>query len=125
MRNMNKTERYIKVIKIATAAVFGAAAAVVFFADKFAPSREWAALNTAEFNINSLSKPVISAETPQININTATVEEISTIPQIGEFAGEIAAYRERFGMFKEISEIIKINGIDEKMLEQIKGLITV
>lgn len=68
-------------------------------------------------------------ETPltsgKININTATKEELMTLPGIGESkADDIIKYREANGQFKSIEELTNINGIGENILAKIKENIT-
>lgn len=62
---------------------------------------------------------------PQININTAGFEEIESIPGIGpQKARDIINYRETHGAFQSIDDLLKINGIGEKTLQQIEPYIT-
>jgi comEA protein len=61
-----------------------------------------------------------------ININTATKEQLEKLPGIGEaIAQNIIDYRNKYGTFKSIDEIIKVKGIGEKRFEIIKDFITV
>lgn len=61
----------------------------------------------------------------KININTATKEELMTLPGIGESkADDIIKYREANGQFKSIEELTNINGIGENILAKIKENIT-
>jgi len=56
-----------------------------------------------------------------LNINTATKEELTTIPGIGESkAKSIIDYREKNGQFKSIEDLLNVEGIGEKLYEQIK-----
>lgn len=60
-----------------------------------------------------------------ININTASVEELSKLPGIGKSKAElIVAYRQTHP-FKAVSELTEVKGIGPKMLEKIQGHITV
>ena len=64
-------------------------------------------------------------ENTLININTATVEMLQTLPGIGESkAKAIVKYREQNGNFKSIEEIQNVDGIGTKLYEEIKIYIT-
>lgn len=61
-----------------------------------------------------------------ININTATLAELESLPEIGPVtAQKIIEYRQKNGPFKKIEDIMKVPGIGEKTFEAIKLLITV
>lgn len=61
----------------------------------------------------------------KININTATVEQLDTLPGIGPaYAAAIINYRQEHP-FVTIEEIKDIKGIGEKTFEKLSGLITV
>lgn len=60
----------------------------------------------------------------KININTATKEELITLPGIGEIlAQRIIDYRNTHGPFKSIEEVMKIKGIGEGTFNKIKNKI--
>lgn len=62
----------------------------------------------------------------KININTASVGELETLPGIGfSYASAIVEYREEKGNFSSIEEIKNVSGIGEKTFEKIKDLISV
>lgn len=62
---------------------------------------------------------------PIININTATSEQLQTLPSIGPvIAGRIIAYRETYGVFGSVTELLNVSGIGEKTLETIFDLVT-
>lgn len=64
-------------------------------------------------------------ENSLININTATLEMLQTIPKIGESkAKSIIKYRESNGNFKNIEDIQNVDGIGSKLYEEIKIYIT-
>ena len=61
-----------------------------------------------------------------ININTATLSELDSLPGIGEKKAQgIINYREENGPFKVKEDIKNVSGIGEKIFEDIKDLITV
>jgi competence protein ComEA len=71
----------------------------------------------------SLSLPVSGAK---VNINTATLAELDTLPRIGPaIAQRIIDYRTANGDFKRIEDIQNVRGIGPATFEQLKDLITV
>lgn len=61
-----------------------------------------------------------------VNLNTATPEELETLPGIGEvLAGAIVAYRDEHGPFTSVDQLIDVSGIGEVTLEEIRDLVTV
>ena len=71
--------------------------------------------------------PTTSSNTKKqgkININTATEEELDTLPGIGpSTAAKIIDYRKENGKFKSIEEIKEVSGIGDAKYEKIKDLI--
>ena len=67
-----------------------------------------------------------SSNNGKININTATKEELMTLPGIGESrALSIIAYRKEHGGFSSPEEIMEVSGIKEGMYEKMKEYIIV
>jgi len=65
-------------------------------------------------------------ETGRININTASADELETLPGIGPVLAErIIAFREEYGAFAETDELMLVSGIGEKTYAKLKNLITV
>lgn len=61
-----------------------------------------------------------------ISINSATVEELMTLPSIGESkAKNIISYRETNGLFSLIEDIKNVPGIGDNIYDQIKDYITI
>ena len=61
----------------------------------------------------------------KVNINTATQEELETLPGIGEvLARRILAYREENGAFTAAEDLLAVEGIGEKRLDEIRECIT-
>lgn len=62
----------------------------------------------------------------KININTATAQELTTLPRIGpKKAAAIIEFRNKNGKFQRIEDIMKVKGIGEKTFLRLKDLITV
>jgi competence protein ComEA len=70
-----------------------------------------------------------AAATPaakRVNINTATLAELDTLPKIGLVTAQrIIDYRTKNGPFKEIQDLKNISGIGDATFEALKDLITV
>lgn len=61
-----------------------------------------------------------------VNINTATLEQLDTLPGVGEAtANKIITYREEKGGFKSIEDLKNVKGIGDKKFEDMKGSICV
>ena len=68
--------------------------------------------------VMALFGPVWAEEVEKVNINTATVEELTQLKKIGpKYAAKIVEYREANGPFAQPEDIIKIKGIGPKTLE--------
>ena len=62
----------------------------------------------------------------KININTASIEELMTLPLIGTAkATMIINYRNEHGNFQKIEDLLKVNGIADVVFNKIKEFITV
>lgn len=62
----------------------------------------------------------------KVNINTAGIEELTTLSGIGESkAKSIVQYREKVGAFQSIEELKQVSGIGDAMFERVKEDITV
>lgn len=65
-------------------------------------------------------------ENGKVNINTATVEELSTLEGIGEVrAASIIEFRDNHGLFTKIEDLKNVKGIGDKIFEKIKEQVTV
>lgn len=63
---------------------------------------------------------------PLLNVNTASQAELVALPGIGEVTAErIVLYRDEFGPFTSINQLLRVKGISKKKLEQLKALITI
>ncbi|MDP1994436.1 MAG: helix-hairpin-helix domain-containing protein [Ignavibacteria bacterium] len=61
----------------------------------------------------------------KLNLNTASLEQLATLPGIGEkTAGNIYVYRNRVGKIKSLDELLNIKGIGEKKISKLKDFLT-
>lgn len=94
-------------IKTNKALAIGLAAAFLF------ASLAWAQTQTA-------------APKGKVNINTATLSDLESLPRIGpKVAQRIVDFRTKNGNFKRIEELMKVQGIGEKVFEQLKDRVTI
>ncbi len=64
------------------------------------------------------------ASPARLNINTASVEALKTLPNIGDVrAKAIVSYREANGAFERVDDLIKVNGVGPATLAAIRDLI--
>jgi competence protein ComEA len=65
------------------------------------------------------------APTGKVNINTASVEQLATLPGVGEkLAARIVEYRQKSGGFKSPQELMNVKGIGEKNLQKLEAFLT-
>jgi competence protein ComEA len=61
----------------------------------------------------------------RININTATAEELEALPGVGEvIATRIVAYREQNGPFRSVDDLIHVEGIADRAIDDMRELVT-
>ena len=73
-----------------------------------------------------IQNPAQVAEKATLNLNTATLDQLETLPGIGRKVAErILEHRTKSGGFKKIEELMNVKGIGEKSFLKIKPLITV
>ena len=61
-----------------------------------------------------------------MNINTANVEELTSVPGIGQTTAQrIVEYRRKYGKFYSVNDLLNVKGIGESTLEDIRSFITV
>jgi competence protein ComEA len=70
--------------------------------------------------------PVATSYPALVNINTASIEELDTLPEIGpKTAQAIIDYRYANGPFARIEDILEVKGIGPVTFDKIKDLITI
>jgi competence protein ComEA len=84
------------------------------------------AIMTAVLAIFVLFSSVWAADLQPVNINTATVQELSQLKGVGPaYAAKIVAYREANGPFAKSEDIMQVPGIGTKTFEVNKDRIMV
>ena len=67
-----------------------------------------------------------AAQKATINLNTATLDQLETLPGIGRKTAErILEQRQKSGGFKKIEELMNVKGIGEKSFLKIKPMVFV
>ncbi len=76
---------------------------------------------SAAFNLAEMGITEISVEVEQLNINTATEEELMTLPGINRStARNIVDYRRQIGGFKKVEDIALVSGVGATKLLEIR-----
>lgn len=82
--------------------------------------------NTTSVNTNLSTNKKSKTDIEKINLNKATQTELETLPGIGPSTAEkIIEYRKENGNFKNIEDIMNVNGIGESKYSKIRDLINV
>ncbi len=67
-----------------------------------------------------------AAAKPTINLNTANIDQLETLPGVGRRTAErILEYRQKSGGFKKVEELMNIKGIGEKSFLKLRPLVSV
>ena len=76
--------------------------------------------------VSILAQKSKAASTEKVNLNTATAEQLETLPGIGPAtAKSIIELRTKVGKFNKIEEIINVKGIGEKKFLKIRDRLAV
>jgi len=74
----------------------------------------------------AFSAPSWAGDAGKINLNKATAAELSQLKGIGmKYAERIVQYRDKNGPFKNVEDLLNVQGIGPKTLEKNKGRIIV
>ena len=66
------------------------------------------------------------APTAKVNLNTASVEQLTTLPGVGpKLAARIVEYRQKSGSFRSPQELMNVKGVGEKNFAKIEAWLTV
>ena len=67
-----------------------------------------------------------AAPTTPVNINTATQQQLETLPGLGaKVAQRIIEYRQKNGNFKKVEDLMNVKGIGEKSFLKLKPILTI
>lgn len=87
---------------------------------------EWTQMQSMSAAETSPGEQTAQADDGKININTADLDTLCTIPGIGQTRAEsILAYRKEQGSFGSIEEIMNVSGIKDGLFQKIKDKIKV
>ena len=76
--------------------------------------------------VTQVSQEAFLPDLSPLNLNTATVEELTQLPGIGEtLAARIVEYRTAQGPFERIEDIMLVSGIGQGKFDAMKEQITV
>jgi competence protein ComEA len=120
---MNNGDRVIDVIKKAGGLLEEAEARSVNQAEKIADEMIIYVAAKGE-EVPSLSANTEKDKDDLLNINSADLSELQTLSGVGPSkAQSIISYREEFGPFKSIDQLLEVRGIGEKTIEEWKDKI--
>ncbi len=78
-------------------------------------------LSSEETSIRESSQQDVA----KININTATAEQLETLPVVGTtLAKRFVEYRQQHGTFRQVEDLLLVSGIGDATLEKISPYIT-
>ena len=81
--------------------------------------------STLEAALTSDNKEFALETSALVNINTASISELDSLPGIGEVkALAIFNYRQQNGLFTALEDLLNVQGISQSLFEDLKGLIT-
>ena len=76
--------------------------------------------------VMAFSAPLWAKDAGKINLNKATAAELSQLKGIGmKYAEKIVEFRDKNGPFKQVEDLLKVQGIGPKTLEKNKDRITI
>ena len=93
--------------------------------------KESSVITNSENSTDSLHSTATNTEPTspsfgKVNINTASIDELQMLPNIGEVLAErIIDYRNEFGPFTSIRDLEAVSGIGKKRIEGIEQYATV
>jgi competence ComEA-like helix-hairpin-helix protein len=84
------------------------------------------ATQTAQKEANDQQPASLQKANQLVNINTASANELETLPGIGKgLAERIIDHRQRFGPFRRTEHLIIVRGISDRRFRALRDLVTV
>jgi competence ComEA-like helix-hairpin-helix protein len=76
--------------------------------------------------IDSLSFAQQKASRERIDLNSATVKQLESLPGVGAVTAKaIVKFREKSGQFRRVEDLLAIRGISQTKLERLRPYVTV
>lgn len=74
----------------------------------------------------SAAQPKKPLPAKPLDLNTATIEELQSLPTVGPVAAQaIVRFREKSGPFRRVEDLLAVKGFTKKRLAKIRPYITV
>jgi competence protein ComEA len=72
------------------------------------------------------NQSAVSTLDKKVNLNNSTIEELNSLPGIGEVkAKNIIDFREKYGNFVKVDDLLFVPGIGDNLFQQICNLVGV